>query len=76
MESVFTLLFVFLDSCLWNIVSVGRWSDIGGEIVPAVILLVLVVSNGSISVAELWVVSYLVGVVMVVCRLLFCSCWW
>ena len=51
-------------------VSVGRWSDIGGEMVPAVTLFVLVVSSGSISVAELWVVSYLVGVVMVVWRLL------
>ena len=70
MESVFILLFVFLDSCLWNMVSVGRWSDIGGEMVPAVILFVLAVSTGSISVAELWVVSYLVGVVMVVWRLL------
>ena len=36
-------------------VSVGRWSVIGGEIVPAVTLVaVIVVSVGSMSVAELW----------------------
>ena len=27
----------FLFAALWKIVHVGRWSDIGGEIVPAVV---------------------------------------
>ena len=52
-------------------VSVGRWSVIGGEMVPAVTLVaVIVVSVGSMSVAELYSGLCRVAVVMVVCRLL------
>ena len=51
-------------------VSVGRWSERGGESVPAVVCVsVSVVSVGSMSVDVLYRVSYRVGVVMVVCRL-------
>jgi hypothetical protein len=49
---------------------VGRWSVMGGDIVPAVISVsVSVVRVTSIRVEVLWWSSYLVGVVIVVCRL-------
>ena len=55
---------------LWNIVYIGKWSESGGDIVPAVVsLCVIVVSTMSSIVAVLWVGSYLVGVVIVVWRL-------
>ena len=48
---------------------IGRWSDDGEEIVPAVVsMCVNVVNIVSIRVAVLWVGSYLVGVVIVVWR--------
>jgi len=48
----------------------GRWSVIGGDMVPAVMaVLVRVVSMTSIRVAVLWRWSYLVGVVITVWRL-------
>ena len=50
-------------------VRVGRWSESGGDMVPAVILLAAVVRLMSIRVAEVYRVSYLVGVSMVVLRL-------
>lgn len=51
-------------------VMVGRWSERGGEIVPAVIWVsVRVASVRSMSVAVLWTGSWRVGVVMVVWRL-------
>ena len=70
MDSVFVLLCFCRCIGLWNIVYVGRWSERGGDIVPAVICVsVRVVSVMSIIVAVLWYGSYLVGVVIVVCRL-------
>ena len=80
----FCLSYLFLESILWfgcfrlgilswKIVYVGKWSVIGGEMVPAVVAVsVSVVSVGSISEFDLWMSSYLVGVVIVVCKL-FCS---
>ena len=48
----------------------GRWSVIGGDMVPAVMaVLVRVVSMTSIRVVVLWRWSYLVGVVITVWRL-------
>jgi len=53
-ESVFCLFFVFLGIWLWKIVRVGKWSERGGEMVPAVIRVsVRVVRQGSMSVAVL-----------------------
>ena len=69
-DSVGVVLACFLFVLVWNIVYVGRWSDSGGEIVPAVVgVCVSVVSTWSISVLVLWCGSYLVGVVIVVYRL-------
>lgn len=69
-DSVLFGLFVWVVGLL-KIVRVGRWSVIAGAIVPAVISIsVSVVSVLSISVAASGCASsYLVGVVMVVCRL-------
>lgn len=47
----------------------GRWSDSGGLMVPAVTLTGIVVTMMSSSVAVLCVSSYRVGVVIVVFRL-------
>ena len=65
---------VFL--CCWAVilvlkmVYVARWSVMGGEMVPAVVVVcVKVVSVTSMRVEVLWWESYLVGVVIVVCRL-------
>lgn len=69
-ESVFCCLCTFFGIWLWNVVYIGRWSDSGGEIVPAVAsVCVSVVSIVSSRVAVLWVGSYRVGVVIVVCKL-------
>ena len=69
-DSVGVVLACFLFVLVWNIVYVGRWSDSGGEIVPAVVgVCVSAVSTWSISVLVLWCGSYLVGVVIVVYRL-------
>lgn len=49
---------------------VGRWSESGGDRVPAVMVVSeSVVSTTSMRVAVLWWGSYLVGVVIVVWRL-------
>ena len=49
---------------------IERWSVIGGDRVPAVMcVFVSVVMMMSISVAVLWVWSYLDGVVITVCKL-------
>lgn len=68
-DSVLFDLFVRIVG-LWKMVSVGRWSVIAGATVPAVTSIsVSVVSVLSMSVAVSGcVASYLVGVVMVVCR--------
>ena len=71
----FVFCFVLLTA-VWNMVSVGRWSDMGGDTVPAVVgMCVSVVSVGSISECVLCCVSYRVGVVIVVCRLFSISVW-
>ena len=69
-ESVGCACVCFLLSFEWKIVYVGRWSDIGGAIVPAVTCVsVIVVSTWSIIECVLCCGSYRVGVVIVVCRL-------
>jgi len=61
---------IFLGVCLCMIVYVGRWSVMGGDIVPAVMSVsMIVVRVLSMRVAVLWCGSYLVGEVIVVCRL-------
>ena len=68
--SVFRNFWFFRGVGSWNTVYIGRWSESGGEIVPAVVSLwVIVVSMVSISEYVLCVGSYLVGVVIVVWRL-------
>jgi hypothetical protein len=69
-ESVFCAFLTFLGVSLRKIVRVGRWSVMGGEIVPAMVCVaVRVVSVGSMSVGVLWNGSQRVGVVIVVRRL-------
>ncbi len=54
-DSVFCCIVLCLGSGLWKIVYVGRWSDIGGESVPAVICVsVSVVRTTSMRDAVLW----------------------
>ena len=83
----FLLLYCVVDSvgfvvcfalliAVWNMVSVGRWSDMGGDTVPAVVgVCVSVVNVGSMSVLVLCCWSYRVGVVIVVWRLFSISVW-
>ena len=53
-ERIFLVFLDFLGVCLWKMVRVGRWSDSGGEMVPAVTCVsVRVVRVGSMSVAVL-----------------------
>ena len=74
--SVFSLVVFSRGAVVRMIAYVGRWSDSGGDMVPAVICaLVSVVSIGSMSVCVLYLSSYLVGVVIVVCRLFSSSKW-
>ena len=69
-DSVALVLVCSLFTFSWNIVYMGRWSDIGGDMVPAVTdVCVSVVKTTSMSVPVSWNGSYLVGVVIVVCRL-------
>ena len=61
--------FVFLGVGLCMMVQVGRWSVMGGEMVPAVMSVsVIVVRVLSIRVLVSWCGSCLVGEVIVVCR--------
>ena len=63
-------LFIFLGVGLCMMVYVGRWSVMGGDIVPAVISVsVIVVRVLSMRVEVLWCGSCLVGEVIVVYRL-------
>ena len=69
-DSVGFWLCVVLFIVVWKIVSVGKWSAIGGDVVPAVVgVCVSVVSVWSIIVPVLCCGSYRVGVVIVVLRL-------
>ena len=69
LTSAFFISFYFLGVFISKMVRVGRWSDSGGDIVPAVTgVSVCVVSVTSMMVLLLYRVSYLVGVVVVVCR--------
>ena len=67
--SVFVVLLFVREVLVWKMVQVGRWSVIGGEMVPAVICMVVqVVSVGSMSVEVPVAWWWRVGVVMVVVR--------
>ena len=75
------IMYLVVDSCFrvcvshlgvtsWKMVYIGRWSDRGGDSVPAVAAtFVRFVSVTSIRVDVWWCGSYRVGVVIVVCRL-------
>ena len=70
MDSVLVLLCCCVCSFVLKIVYVARWSVIGGDMVPVVVVVWMsVVSVTSMRVDVLWWGSYLVGVVIVVCRL-------
>ena len=70
MDSILVLLCRCVCSFVLKKVYVARWSVIGGEMVPAVVVVWMsVVSVTSMRVDVLWWGSYLVGVVIVVCRL-------
>lgn len=70
MVSVLVLFCCCVGSFVLNMVYVARWSVIGGEMVPAVVVVwVSVVSVTSMRLDVLWWGSYLVGVVIVVCKL-------
>lgn len=70
MESVLVFLCCWAVILVLKMVYVARWSVMGGEMVPAVVVVcVSVVSVTSMRVEVLWWESYLVGVVIVVCRL-------
>ena len=65
--SLFSIRCFLCGGVVWNVVYIGRWSDSGGDIVPAVAgACVFVVSMTSMSVEAAEEVLYRVGVVMVV----------
>ena len=70
MDRVLVVFFCRVGSLVLKTVYVARWSVMGGEIVPVVVVVwVSVVSTTSRRVAVACVSLYLVGVVIVVCRL-------